>query len=79
MGVEEVIDNGVHKIKRFKSGKQSFSLAEQTYAKLEGYSRIANDEERFDAALGLVLVWINRILFLKLLESQLVCFNKGVM
>ena len=77
MGVEEVIDNGVHKIKRFKSGKQSFSLAEQTYAKLEGYSRIANDEERFDAALGLVLVWINRILFLKLLESQLVCFNKG--
>lgn len=77
MGVEEVIDNGVHKIKRLKSGRQSFSLVEQAYAKLEGYSKIVNDEERFEAALGLVLVWINRILFLKLLESQLVNFNKG--
>lgn len=77
MGVEEVIDKGVHKIKRLKSGRQSFSLVEQTYTKLEGYSKMTNDEERFEAALGLVLVWINRILFLKLLESQLVSFNKG--
>lgn len=77
MGVEEVIDKGVHKIKRLKSGRQSFSLVEQAYAKLEGYSKMTNDEERFESALGLVLVWINRILFLKLLESQLVSFNKG--
>lgn len=76
MGVEEVIDNGVHKIKRLKSNKQSFSLFEQAYTKLEGYSKITNDDERFEAALGLVLIWINRILFLKLLESQLVSFNK---
>ncbi len=77
MGVEETIDNGVHKIKRLKNGKQSFSLVEQAYVKLEGYSRISNDEERFEAALGLVLTWVNRILFLKLLETQLVNFNKG--
>lgn len=77
MGVEEVIDNGVHKIKRLKSNKQNFSLTEQAYAKLDGYSKITNDDERFDAALGLVLIWINRIIFLKLLESQLVSFNKG--
>ena len=77
MGVEEVIDKGVHKIKRLKSGRQSFSLVEQAYAKLEGYSKMTNDEARFESALGLVLVWINRILFLKLLESQLVSFNKG--
>lgn len=77
MGVEEVIDNGVHKIKRLKSNRQNFSLTEQAYAKLDGYSKITNDDERFDTALGLVLIWINRILFLKLLESQLVSFNKG--
>ncbi|MCH5174486.1 MAG: Eco57I restriction-modification methylase domain-containing protein [Prevotellaceae bacterium] len=77
MGVEEDIDKGVHKIKRLKKGKQSFSLAEQAYENLEGYSSITNEEEQFEAALGLVLTWINRVLFLKLLESQLVSFNKG--
>ena len=76
MGVEEIIDNGVHKIKRLKNGRQDFSLVEQTYAKLEDYSSITNDDERFEAALGLVLTWINRVIFLKLLESQLVNFNK---
>ena len=77
MGVEEVTDNGVHIIKRLKAHNQSFSLVEQAYAKLEDYSGITNDDERFEVALGLVLTWINRILFLKLLESQLVSFNKS--
>ena len=76
MGVEEIIDDGVHKIKRLKNKRQDFSLVEQAYAKLEDYSGITNEEERFEAALGLVLTWINRILFLKLLESQLVNFNR---
>jgi len=76
MGVEEVIDKGVRKIKRLKSGKQSYSLVEQAYAKLEGHPKIVDDDMRFDTALGLVLVWMNRILFLKLLESQLVNFNR---
>ena len=35
------------------------------------------EQELFDAALGLVLNWTNRLLFLKLLESQLLAFNKG--
>ena len=77
MGVEEVVDDGVHKIKRLKNGRQSFSFVEQAYAKLEDYSSITNDEEHFEVALSLVLVWINRVLFLKLLESQLVSFNRG--
>ena len=76
MGVEEITDDGVHRIKRLKNRRQDFSLVEQTYAKLEDYSSITNDDERFEAALGLVLTWINRILFLKLLESQLVNFNR---
>ncbi len=38
----------------------------------------AGDEERyFNVALELCIVWINRILFLKLLESQLVSYHKG--
>lgn len=77
MGVEEGVEEGVHKIKRLKTGRQCFSLVEQAYEKLEGYSSIINEDERFEVALGLVLTWINRILFLKLLESQLVCFNQG--
>ena len=75
MGVEEVTDNGVKVIKRLKNGRQSYSLVEQTLAKLEDYGDISNDGQRFEAALGLVLTWMNRILFLKLLESQLISFN----
>ena len=75
MGVEEVVEDKVHKIKRNNTDQQSYSLVEQAYAKLEDYSSITNDDERFDVALGLVLTWVNRILFLKLLESQLVIFN----
>ncbi len=35
------------------------------------------DEQLFSVALELVITWINRILFLKLLEGQLVRYNKG--
>jgi len=39
-----------------------------------GYSK---DEQLFNIALELVITWINRILFLKLLEGQLVKYNQG--
>lgn len=76
MGVEEVAENKIHKIKRLKADKQSYSLIEQAYLELEEYFPYDGDE-RFETALGLVLTWINRILFLKLLESQLQNFNSG--
>ena len=76
MGVEEVTDDKVKKIKRLKSKRQSYSLVEQAISHLDGY--IFNDEQKlFEVALGLVLIWMNRLLFLKLLESQLLAFNKG--
>lgn len=75
MGVEEVVSEKVHKIVRLKSQRQNYSLLEQTYAKLEDYSSISDEEKRFEVALGLVLIWVNRVLFLKLLESQLKLFN----
>ncbi len=76
MGVEEVTDNKIRKIKRLKNGRQPFSLVEQAYSKLEDYPKVTTEEQRFEAALGLALNWINRILFLKLLESQLKSFNR---
>ena len=76
MGVEEVTDDNVKKIKRLKTKRQSYSLVEQAISHLDGYD-LYKDQELFDVALGLVLVWVNRLLFLKLLESQLQTFNKG--
>lgn len=77
MGVEEVVEDNVHKIKRLKNNRQTYSLVEQAYTKIETlyYSKVTDESSRFEIALGLVLTWINRILFLKLLESQLDCFN----
>ena len=37
----------------------------------------ASEEKYFNVALELCIVWINRILFLKLLESQLAGYHKG--
>ncbi len=37
----------------------------------------SEDEQLYNVALELVITWINRILFLKLLESQLVRYNGG--
>lgn len=76
MGVEEVTDDKVKKIKRLKSKRQSYSLVEQAISHLDGYD-IIEEQKLFETALGLVLIWMNRLLFLKLLESQLLAFNKG--
>ena len=76
MGVEEVTDDKVKKIKRLKTKRQTYSLVEQVISHLEGYG-LYEEQKLFDTALGLVLIWINRLLFLKLLESQLLAFNKG--
>jgi len=78
MGVEEVVEDRIHKIKQLrKDDYQPYSLVEQVYSKLEDYSKITEDAQRFETALGLVLTWINRILFLKLLESQQESFNNN--
>ncbi|MDR0909364.1 MAG: Eco57I restriction-modification methylase domain-containing protein [Spirochaetaceae bacterium] len=44
-----------------------FVLSEEVY----------DEEEQFDTALELIITWINRILFLKLLESQLIQYHMG--
>lgn len=58
-----------------KSKRQYSSLIESTIEQLE--TNDVPENELFDTALQLVVVWINRILFLKLLESSLVSFNES--
>ena len=64
------------------------ALLENIIVQLESHDKISrlanpsqfgeNEEERlFNVALELVITWINRILFLKLLEAQLVAYHKG--
>ena len=76
MGIEEWVDKETHKIRRIKTGAQKFSLMEQTWSRLDDYP-IKDKEEQFEIAMGLLITWINRILFLKLLESQLISFGNG--
>ena len=49
----------------------------KTIQKLRDDKDIFNPEEQFDIAFELVITWLNRILFLKLFESQLVSFNNN--
>lgn len=77
IGLEEIKDKSTNllKIKRLRESKrQYYSLLEQTIVKLHDYG-IHKEEEVFELALSLVLEWVNRILFLKLLEAQLKDFN----
>lgn len=52
--------------------RNTYSLLESTIYQLD---EILNEAEKFDIALNLVITWINRVLFLKLLESQLISYH----
>lgn len=41
----------------------------------ENLDEITNSKERFEIAIQLIIIWLNRILFLKLFEGQLISFN----
>lgn len=74
MGLEEVKLDNTRIIQRLPENKRQIgSFVENVIDRLQ-----INDvpqEQQFDSAVQLTVVWINRILFLKLLESQLVVFN----
>jgi hypothetical protein len=52
---------------------------EDTIRRLKNADEFGNDEEEqlYNAALGLCITWIDRVLFLKLLEGQLLNYNNG--
>lgn len=92
IGLEEVKQKNKLLIERKPADKRdSGSLLELAIAKLETeYTRFSlnnhkklqefgetKDERIFAIALELCITWINRILFLKLLEAQLVHYHRG--
>ncbi len=86
IGLEEIKDGGKKLIKR-KVKPDEASLLENTIIKLEEdvLRNITNlsafgsnkQEQLFNIALELCITWINRVLFIKLLEAQLYKYHKG--
>jgi hypothetical protein len=89
MGLTEVKDGGKKLIQRKQEkDRDAGSILEQTIAHLQGLgkmNRLPNpaaygttyQEQLFAVALELSITWINRILFLKLLEAQLLSYHRG--
>ncbi len=80
IGLSEVTDKGKKLIGRRAEGdRQDGSLIENAIAQIIELDKISRDDTQqlFDVALDLVITWVNRILFLKLLESQLIKYHQG--
>ncbi|MDR9442792.1 MAG: Eco57I restriction-modification methylase domain-containing protein, partial [Schleiferiaceae bacterium] len=89
IGLQEQKDKGKKIIERLPADERHpASLLENTIIKLESrdyLSRLENkkqfgatrEEQTYNVALELVITWVNRILFLKLLEAQLVSYHRG--
>ncbi|MDI6033347.1 TaqI-like C-terminal specificity domain-containing protein [Flavobacterium sp. LB2P84] len=89
IGLTETKEGGKKLIQRNKAGQRfSGSLLENAILQLDSMDKLsrlespkqygANTEERlFSVALELTITWVNRILFLKLLEAQLISYQKG--
>jgi hypothetical protein len=76
LGLEERTENGKNIISRANANnRQSASLIENTINQLKIKANITDDDQLFEIALELCITWLNRILFLKLLEGQLIKFH----
>ena len=75
IGLEEKSKNGNTIIQRLpEERREAGSLIESTMSWLVAFSDLTEDK-KYDAALELVLTWVNRLLFIKLVESQVISFN----
>ena len=88
IGLEEAREGTKNIIRRKKENRNKASLIELTIDAIETEDTLhrlpdqsiygENKEERiFNVALELCIIWINRILFLKLLEGQLITYHQG--
>ncbi|POY36439.1 type II restriction endonuclease [Solitalea longa] len=89
IGLTETKEGSKKLIERKKVGERnSGSLLENSIKQLDSLDKISrlekpsqygdNHQERlFNVGLELVITWVNRILFLKLLEAQLISYHKG--
>lgn len=76
LGLEEVKEGSKKTIKRCAKPNEG-SILENTLAKLKTKARDLSESEIYDTALELTITWLNRILFLKLLEGQLIKYNNN--
>lgn len=75
IGLEEKSKNGNTTIQRIpEERREPGSLIESTMSWLEVHDELSEDK-KYNAALELVLTWVNRLLFIKLVESQVISFN----
>jgi hypothetical protein len=90
IGLEEATEKNQKLIRRVTdpAQRQSATLLENAIAKLKServLSHLPNrlqygateDEQLFEVALQLCITWVNRLLFLKLMEAQLVRYHGG--
>ena len=89
IGLTETKKGGKKLIERNKAGERNTgTILEDTIIQLDSLDKLRRiekpslfgktEEERlFNVALELSITWMNRILFLKLLEAQLITYNKG--
>ncbi|HEX8377660.1 MAG TPA: Eco57I restriction-modification methylase domain-containing protein, partial [Pedobacter sp.] len=89
IGLTETKEAGKKLIKRNKEGHRlSGSILENAIIQLDSMDKLnrlenpsqygkSYDERLFAIALELTITWVNRILFLKLLEGQLISYQKG--
>ncbi|MEQ9308116.1 MAG: TaqI-like C-terminal specificity domain-containing protein [Balneolaceae bacterium] len=89
IGLSETKDKGKKVIGRSKAGERhSGTLLENAITQIDSHDKLsrlpnpsafgANKDERlFNVGLELCITWVNRILFLKLLEAQLVSYHSG--
>ncbi len=89
IGLTEIKEKGKKLIGRMKEGDRcDGSLIENAISRLDSLDKIAQlknpeefgttDEDRlYNVALRLSINWINRVLFLKLLEAQLIKYHQG--
>ncbi len=89
IGLEEVKEGSKKIIRRKKEGQRNEgSLLENTIAILDTENCLhkvqdlksygeSKDDQLFSVGLELCITWVNRILFLKLLEAQLLKYHKG--
>jgi adenine-specific DNA-methyltransferase len=89
IGLTEIKEGGKKLIQRHKKeDRNPGSLLENAIVQLDSLDKISrlqnakqygetNEERLFTVALELTITWVNRILFLKLLEAQLITYHKG--
>ena len=88
IGLEEVTQDGKKLIVRKKEGMRDIgSIVENTINAIDSLDRLnkidagqygeSKQERLFSVALDLSITWINRILFMKLLEAQIIRYHNG--